>query len=87
MKEKNLKSQFLLAISFLIVGCKYEIKGDTVAFIYPSENRANVRTFSNSCPVKVSEPTTVSLAELEGWICVPADQAAKHRREFEKQCN
>ena len=81
-----MKKIFLLvAISFLS-GC-FNIEGDDVAFIYPKEDIANVRQFAKSCPVKVTQPKTVPLSELEGWVCIPPEKAAEYRREYENDCN
>ena len=86
MKEKNLKSQFLLVISLSLTGC-FDIKGDDVAFIYPKEGIANVRQFANNCPIQVTPAKTVDISELTGWVCIPPEKAAKYRREYEKDCN
>lgn len=80
-----MKKIFLLASSFLIAGC-FDIKGATVAFIYPDEGVASVRTITNGCPVKVSEKSTMQLKELSGWVCISPKDAAKFRREYESQC-
>lgn len=74
----------LVVISFL-TGC-FDLKGDDVAFIYPDEGIANIRQFANSCPVQVTKAVTVDIKELDGWVCVSAEQAAKYRREYEKDC-
>lgn len=77
--------KYLILVLFL-AGCKFEIKGDDVAFIYPSEGIANIRQFANSCPVKVTQPKTVNINELNGWVCIPPEKATQYRREYEKDC-
>jgi hypothetical protein len=79
-------SKYLLLISFALSGC-LSIEGDKVAYIYPKEGIANIRQFSNSCPVKVTKPITVNINNLNGWICIPSESAAKYRREFERDCD
>ena len=60
-------SKYLLLISFALSGC-LSIEGDKVAYIYPKEGIANIRQFSNSCPVKVTKAITVNINNLNGWI-------------------
>lgn len=81
-----MRYSLVISLSLLLTGC-FDIKGDDVAFIYPSEGIANVRQFTNSCPVKVNQAVTVPITDLTGWVCIPPEKAAKYRREYEKDNN
>ena len=82
----KIKCLFLVLSVFCLSGC-FDIKGDDVAFIYPKEGIANIRQFTNSCPVQVTKPRTVAISELSGWVCINGETAAKYRREYEKDNN
>lgn len=83
---KNLKTALLLAISLSLTGC-FDIKGMTPAFVYPDEGIANIYTITEKCPVKAAFTSTVSASSLTGYVCLPAEQAAKIRREYERDCS
>jgi hypothetical protein len=93
-KGKSLKNQFwkassLIAISILLLSstkCSYDPSGTTVMFAYPKENIANIRTITNSCPIKVSEPITQPLTDLDVLVCLSPAEAAEFRRQFELKC-
>lgn len=81
-----MKKIFLLVNSFFILGC-FDVTKTTPAFIYPKENIARVRQVTSACPFEVSEAKEVSLMELNGWVCIPPDQAQKIRQEYVRtQC-
>ena len=86
-KGTILKKKFLLVSSLLLTGC-FDITGSTTAFIYPDEGIARIRTITNKCPIQVSQAETVPISQLTGWVCIPPDEAAEFRREYEKkECN
>lgn len=81
-----MKKIFLLASSLFLVSCKFDAEGTPLAFIYPDEGIANLRTITKSCPIEVSTAQEVSLKELAGWVCTPPDRTQKIRRAYEKEC-
>ena len=88
LKGIKLKKIFLLASSIIILcsstKCSFNVEGDQVAFIHPSDGTANVHIFTQSNPIAVTDKEVRSLAELEGWVCIPPKNAARYRRKFEK---
>lgn len=66
--------------------CSYDPSGTTVMFVYPKENIANVRTITNGCPIKVSDPITQPLNDYDSLVCLPPKEAAEFRRQFELKC-
>lgn len=68
-------------------GCgTYDPTGLTPAFIYPTEKIGDIYTITQGCPITVSTPKTMDITSMTGWLCLPPDQAAAVRREWQADC-
>lgn len=70
-----------------LTGCKLEVVGDQFAKIYPKDKYADVATISERCPLKANTVQKVNIEDLSGWVCMPEEQAAKYRREYNSECD
>lgn len=84
-KRLNLKKTFLLVASLSFCGCNFNAVGLTPTFLDLSMQKGRKYTIVGTKPIKVSDPSDITLKEMDGWICLPPDQVQKIRRAYDRQ--